>query len=232
MDDSAAVRESARETLRDVDPPALRRRLLDRIDDAWLVPGELTVHAARKAGADGLSTGLRGRAAAVQLIYEGLALTRQLVHEEPWKHPGGGGAAVDLDGDEPAVDLNELVAADLDVLVADVLVARGAYLLARTEAADKAVDIIRDFGRAQTRRPRGDPGRQLEADVFELAAVAGSTAVEADPPTTLLEWGELLGDGLEGERPDLSTLVAHADAGGGGGQPAVANEGRTGSSDP
>lgn len=214
MDDSAEVRDAAREALGDIDPGRLRGRLLDRIDDAWLVPGTLTVLAARKAGASGLSAGLRSRAVGVQLIYEGLALTRKLVHEEPWT---GGDAET----------------ADMEVLVADVLVARGAYLLARTEAADRAVEIIRSFGRDQTGRPRGDPGNELESEVFDLAAVAGSTAVHPEPSAALVQWAEDLADGLgDGDQPDVSTLLARVEATGVGGQPAVAKEGRTGGSDP
>jgi hypothetical protein len=214
MDDSAEVRDAAREALGDIEPERLRGELLDRIDDAWLVPGTLTVLAARRAGASGLSTGLRSRAVGVQLIYEGLALTRQLVHDEPW-----------TDGDPEA--------ADLAVLVADVLVARGAYLLARTEAADRAVEIIRDFGRDQTGRPRGDTGHALESEVFDLAAVAGSTAVHPEPSAALIEWADDLADSLgDGDHPDVSTLVARVEPTGSGGQRAVANEGRTGSSDP
>jgi len=214
MDDSAEVRDAAREALGDIDPERLRRELLDRIDDAWLVPGSLTVLAARRAGASGLSPGLRGRAVGVQLIYEGLALTRRLVHEEPWS------------GDEPEV-------ADLEILVADVLVARGAYLLARTEAADRAVEIIRSFGRDQTGRPRGDPGHALEAEVFDLAAVAGSTAVHPEPAAELREWAADLAGGLgDGDHPEVAALLARVEATGAGGQPAVANERPTGSSDP
>jgi hypothetical protein len=214
MDDSAEVRDSARAAVGDVDPPGLRRELLDRIDDAWLVPGTLTVLAARRAGAGGLSSGLRSRAVGVQLIYEGLALTRGLVHEEPW------GA------DDPEQ-------ADLEVLVADVLVARGAYLLARTEAADHAVELIRSFGRDQTGRPLGEPGHALEEEVFQLAAVAGSTAVADDPAAPLVGWAEDLAESLgDDDYPDVAALLARVEPTGSGGQAAVANEGRTGSSDP
>jgi hypothetical protein len=214
MDDSAEVRDSAREALGDVDPPRLRRELLDHIDDAWLVPGTLTVLVARKAGANGVSAGLSSRAVGVQLIYEGLSLTRGLVHDEPWS-----------DGDEEQ--------ADLEVLVADVLVARGAYLLARTEAADHAVELIRAFGRDQSGRPTGEPGHALEEDVFELAAVAGSTYVGDDPDAPLVEWADDLADSLgDGDHPDVATLLGRVEATGPGGQTAVANEGRTGSSDP
>lgn len=213
MDDSAEVRDSAREALGDIEPPRLRRTLLDRIDDAWLVPGTLTVLAARRTGVGGFSAGLSSRAVGVQLIYEGLALTRRLVHEDPW-----------TDGDPDD--------ADLDVLVADVLVARGAYLLARTEAADHAVELIRSFGRDQTGRDRGNPGHALETEVFELAAVAGSTAATPEPSAALVEWAMDLAGGLDdGDHPDVGTLMAGVDGPAPGSQTAVANEGR-GSSDP
>lgn len=222
MDDSAEVREAAREALGDIEPERLRAELLDRIDDAWLVPGTLTVLAARKAGTSGLSSGLRSRAVGVQLIYEGLSLTRQLVHEEPWTADGS--------PDGPTGDAES---ADLAVLVADVWVARGAYLLARTEAADRAVEIIQAFGRDQTGRQRGNPGHHLESDVFDLAAVAGSTAVHPEPSAGLREWAADLADELgDGDHPDVSTLLARVEPTGGGSQPAVANEGRTGGTDP
>jgi hypothetical protein len=145
--------------------------------------GDLDVDAVEVDGASasaysGDADGLAGRAAGVQLIYDGLRLTRRLVHAEPWPEASGSGAAGSLDG--------EGVAADMDILVADVLVARGFYLLARTEAATVAVDVVRSFGRDQTeRRETADPAldRELERDVLRLAVVAGVTAAGREPST-------------------------------------------------
>ena len=68
------------------------------------------------------------------------------------------------------------------ILAADVLVSRGFYLLARTDAAEDAVAVVRAFGRDQTEREgaTGDRAvgldRRLETDVLELAVTAGVTA--------------------------------------------------------
>ncbi|MFB6312205.1 MAG: hypothetical protein ABEH64_13610, partial [Salinirussus sp.] len=78
--------------------------------------------------------------------------------------------------------------ADLEILAADVMVARGFYLLARTDAAGDAVGVVRSFGRDQTaRRETGDPAidRNLEADVLELAVVAGATVAGVEVPPEL-----------------------------------------------
>ncbi len=129
--------------------------------------------------------GLADRAAGVQLIYEGLRLTRSLAHDDPWS-----GVGDDADARDEA---------DLDILIADILVSRGFYLLARTEAADAAVGVVRAFGTDQTvRRETDDPSldRNLEADVLELAAVAGVTAGGARPTTRLREYtADLAADG-------------------------------------
>jgi hypothetical protein len=71
--------------------------------------------------------------------------------------------------------------------VADVLVARGFSLLARTAVSSEAVETIRRFARDETNRyierPDSDHAdRVLEADVFELGIVAGVTATGAHRP--------------------------------------------------
>ena len=187
MQDVAAVRRAATEAVSDVDPPGLRERIGDQLAEASLVPGAFTLHVVRSltdsAVEPGLATGdeaegplldpLTERAAGVQLIYEGLALTRDLAQEDRW---GQGD-----DRDE----------ADLSILAADVLVARGFYLLARTEAADDAVATVQAFGHDQTvRRTAEDPSldRNLEADVLELAVVAGTTAAGRRPTPRLREY--------------------------------------------
>jgi hypothetical protein len=190
MEEAAAVREAALEAVGDVVPDRLRDDIETFVTDGSLVPGVLTLLAAgvgEQAEADGSADAdgpddagdgaritpagdrpLAERAAGVQLIYDGLRLTRRLVHEEPWS---------DADASDPE--------ADLDVLAADVLVARGFYLLARTAAADVAVEVVRSFGRDQTAR-RGADGpvdldRELERDVLWLAMVAGGTAAGRRP---------------------------------------------------
>ena len=195
MDDAVRVRESAHEAVADVDPDRLRELLFDRLADAEMTPGVLTLVAARAPARspvadDGLTDGLATRAAGVQLIYEGLSLTRQLADDDGW-----------ADADEA------FLPADLQVLAADVFVARGFYLLATTDAADCAVDVVRRFGRDQTTRETSEPDqqasldRELEATVFELAVVAGTAVADADASPELKSYAAELArreDGLAG----------------------------------
>lgn len=165
MDEAGATRKAAFDSVSDVGPDGLSERIDQWLEQGSTVPGVLTIYCARLTTdqqvdhTDGnLTDPLADRAAGVQLIYEGLRLTRELSHEEPWANGKGD-------------------VADLDILVADVLVARGFHLLARTGAAEKAVETVRAFGRDQTTgRETGDGtlDGNLEADVLELAVIAGS----------------------------------------------------------
>jgi len=231
MEEAAAVRGAALDAVGDVEPDRLRERIRERLEDGSMAPGVLTVLSARavaagSADAPSVDTdAVADRGAGVQLIYEGLRLTRSLSRDPPWERedeltdgvpgseasggssgserrertdgvPGsdaagsssgsdqrertdGGDVAV-TDGVAPGptatADADD---ADMDILVADVMVARGFYLLARTEAAGEAVAVVRSFGGDQTRRRSSGDDRldaNLEGDVFELAAVAGTTA--------------------------------------------------------
>lgn len=168
MEDAAAVRRAAREAVGDVEPERLRTEILARVDEGSAAPGVLALQSARCAADAGaaVADAHRDVAAGVQLVYEGLRLTRRLVQEEPWRTGGDG--------------------ADVDMLVADVLVARGFVLLSRTEATDVAVSLVRGFGRDQTRRRTApDPealDANLEVDVLRLAIVAGQTAPGGPAP--------------------------------------------------
>ena len=176
MEEAAAIRRAALDAVVDVEPVGLRERIDSYLDDGSMVPGVLTLLTVRSATDRALSDTdddqldlIAKRAAGVQLIYEGLRLTRKLAHTEPW-----------MTGDSDD--------ADLDILVADVLVARGFFLLARTEAAEAAVETVRAFGRDQTVRRETDDSAldgNLEADVLELAVVAG-TAVGGQTATPSL----------------------------------------------
>lgn len=175
MDEAARTRGAAREAIDDIAPARLREVIDEHVATSSMIPGVLTLLAGSVV--DGATdpahrpadpADLEHRAAGVQLIYEGLRLTRTLVHDSPW-----------------TADAPPNAAADLDVLAADVLVARGFHLLARTEAAGQAVETVRAFGREQT-----EPGaaRGLEANVFELAAIAGASSVAGDPPLGLRQY--------------------------------------------
>lgn len=206
MEEAAAVRGAALDAVDDIEPDRLRERIRERLEDGSMAPGVLTVLSARAAdgsdpgSAPSVSTEATAeRGAGVQLIYEGLRLTRTLSQDPPWTADGSSGAKRNerTDGGDVRVSDADAVTAepsagrdadagDMDILVADVMVARGFYLLARTEAAAEAVSVVRSFGGDQTRlRTTGDDSfdGNLERDVFELAAVAGVTAAggEATP---------------------------------------------------
>ncbi|UPM41793.1 DUF7114 family protein [Halocatena salina] len=177
MDEAAAVRRAARATVEDIEPARLRNALLAFIDSTSLTPGVLTLLTARIRSDS--HDGLKQPAAGVQLIYNGLRLTRQLAHNEPWN-----------DGEEERENAN------MHILVADVLVARGFYLLAHTNAASTAVDVVRSFGQHQADEHRHDPEtegefepntstaeQQLKRDVLELALTTGTVVADSEETT-------------------------------------------------
>jgi hypothetical protein len=202
MDDDARVRDAAREALADIEPPRLRDALYGRLDDASMAPAVFSLLCARAVGPAVDDEAIAERAAGVQLIYEGLRLTRTLAHDEPW-------TTADIDDD---------IAADLDMLAASVLVSRGFYVLARTDAADHAVETVRAFGRNQTRRREPDADtvsldRTLEESVFVLGCIAGATAVDAEVPPALLEHAEGLAAGFDpdGHLPPTAVALGETD---------------------
>jgi len=168
MEEAAAVRRAASEATADVVPEALRETIDDHVADGSVVPGVLTLLSARVVTGED-PNGLTEQAAGVQLIYDGLRLTRHIVQSNPWAEAG---VAAERNREE----------ADMAILAADVLVSRGFYLLARTEAAEDAVAVVRAFGRDQTEceDATGDRAtsldRRLETDVLELAVTTGVTA--------------------------------------------------------
>lgn len=187
MEEAAAVRRAALDAIEDVEPASLRERIEVQLGDGSMAPGVLTTLTVRAldssttADPDDESPldSVAERAAGVQLIYDGLRLTRQLASDEPWiaDHKDRG---------------------DLAVLAADVLVARGFYLLARTEAAETAVATVRAFGRDQTVGHVTDDStlqRNLEADVLELAVVAGATLADGSVSPRLREFAADMANG-------------------------------------
>ncbi|RQG92442.1 DUF7114 family protein [Natrarchaeobius chitinivorans] len=222
-------RRAAVEAVADVEPPRLHDLVESVLAEASMVPGVLTVESANAAISDppvsledrtdgGSRTrldpnanGVLTHAAGVQLIYEGLRLTRTLAHEEPWS-ANTGDAFDGTDG-------------DLEILVADILVARGFYLLARTDAAGKAVRTVQAFGRDQTHRDdlldaddgtdRGvDPASidaNLERDVLELAVLTGAAAVDETPSSRLLSAAGELADDFAPSFPPVDECYTHFD---------------------
>jgi hypothetical protein len=171
MEEAAAVRRAASEATADVVPDALRETIDEYVEDGSVVPGVLTLLSARGVSGNAPND-LAEQAAGVQLIYDGLRLTRDLAQENPWS-----GLGADDIADTAGADV-----ADMEILAADVLVSRGFYLLARTDAAEDAVEVVRAFGRDQTDREDATPDRaadldgNLETDVLELAVTTGVTA--------------------------------------------------------
>jgi len=205
MDDAARARDAAQEALADIEPEQLREALEKRILNAAVTPGVLALITARALDPGVTLDDVVDRAAGVQLIYEGLRLTRSVAHEEPWMTATTSESDID---------------ADMDVLTADVLVSRGFSLLACTDAAAAAVEVVRAFGRDQTLRDRDgvEPAsaaaldRNLEIDALELAVVAGTTAVSGDPPEELLAYARELAADYDGEFPPPSTALPETTA--------------------
>lgn len=175
MEQAAICRRAARDAVQDIFPDRLQADIDDRLSEASMVPGALALLCARSADDAVDLEGVADRAAGVQLIYEGLRLTRTLAHEEPWI------------GSDDQTDAN------MDILAADVFVSRGFYLLARTEAATKAVETVQAFGRDQTLRrdaatdaDRTELDGSLERNVLELAVIAGVTATGTEPSAAYL----------------------------------------------
>jgi hypothetical protein len=216
MEGASQVRRAAREAVGETDPERLRARISEALEAGSMVPGVLVGLSARVAASDGAEgrgtertpalegtstadrdDALEKRAAGVQLIYEGLALTRTLANEEPWSDPD-----------------RDRTAADIEILAADVLVARGFYLLARTECAARAVETVRRFGRDQTRRRDSDGSAGLEADALDLAVRCGVSAVGRDAPSGLDSFAADLarttpeGEGFPAAEDFLSASVA------------------------
>ncbi|RQG98318.1 DUF7114 family protein [Natrarchaeobius oligotrophus] len=221
MDEADNCRRAATEAVADVEPPRLHDLVESVLDDASMIPAVFTIESTARASPDAVGPLERRaggvdldrsivdddavftHAAGVQLIYEGLNLTRMLAHREPW-----------TDDDDAAGET-----ADLEILAADILVARGFYLLARTDAAQKAVQTVQAFGRDQTRREstRSDAApatdlaaldANLERDVLELAVLAGAAAVDERPSPQLLSLANDLVDGVGPSFPPVATCLA------------------------
>jgi hypothetical protein len=110
MEAAVQARDAGRQAVRDVAPDALRERILALLEESAMVPGLLALTSARAVergdgtgggvgdgtesgattptdslDASGSTVGVEERAAGVQLIYEGLRLTRALADDPPWE---------------------------------------------------------------------------------------------------------------------------------------------------
>lgn len=169
MDEVVRVRARAIEALQDVTPPVVEDRIESRLGATPTEPAGVALASARFHGDEPVGAYQLDCACAMLHIYEGLRTTRELIIDEPWS-----------DADSRPHD------ADLEVIAAEILVASAVSTLARTDAAEATVQVVREFGQYQALRdePTPDsPGGPLEQNILELAVIVGAASVEepADP---------------------------------------------------
>ncbi len=186
MDTPARVRRAARDALADIEPPTLASELQGMVHDASMVPGVVTVRTAQRVAGHEDRALAFSRGVGVQLSYEGLRLTRQLIREEDQYDESG------------------VTDSYLSLVGAEVLVSRGFEELAETPVADQAIDIVQRFARNQTIDYRdghyaGTAGRSLEREAISLAVAAGATTILDHVPAFLIEFGESLAVELDRE---------------------------------
>lgn len=186
MDAPARVRETALNALAEIEPKTLSTELQSLVSEASMVPGVVTVRTAeRLAGPDDRSIAV-ARGVGVQMCYDGLRLTRDLIREEEqYELPGATESYLLLVG-------------------AEVLVSRGFAELAETPAAEQAIEIVQRFAYNQTVDYReeahpGSTGRSLEREAVSLAVTAGVTTVREHVPAFLSECGERIAAELDHE---------------------------------
>ena len=192
MDLAATAEQATRRELAEIEPARLREHLTGQLADGSMVPGALTLQVGQTVGTAAASPAagpsVQRRAAGVQLVSVGLTRTRALVADANWEQR------------RP-----ERTDTELGLIAADVAVARGTQLLARTAAADPVVAVIRQFGRDQTSsaessdsgstadqaaevrnrsqsRSRSRSEGSLERQLLELAVVAGGSVGHAGSP--------------------------------------------------
>lgn len=167
MEEADAVRQAARDAVRDIEPDRLHADIVDRLDAMSQTPGVLTLVSARALDGEP-ADGVLELTAGVQLVYEGLSLTQHLAADEPWTR-------------------GETEEGDIAIIVADVLVSRGFFLLARTDASRSAISMVQAFGRDQSYRVRGEepnsPDFDLQIDVLKLAILTGQAAAGRPLPS-------------------------------------------------
>ncbi|MFB6171114.1 MAG: hypothetical protein ABEJ23_01170 [Haloarculaceae archaeon] len=192
MEEAEAVRQAARDAVRDIEPDRLRADIVERLDATSQTPGVMTLASARALDGEP-ADGVLELAAGVQLVYEGLNLTEHLATDEPWTR-----GAVDE--------------GDLGIIVADVLVSRGFFLLARTEASRSAISMVQAFGRDQSYRVRGEepdsPDFDLQIDVLKLAILTGQAAAGRPLPSDVRRFTADLVATHDGDLPPVETVAS------------------------
>ena len=188
-----------RAVVADIAPAALRTRILHHLKDDAVSTGPVVRQAAVMAGGAVSTDELDRRVVGVQLIADGLSLLQGLSRDPPWDHGRKSGA-------------------DLDLLAAEVMVAKGFSMLADTAAAQQAVTTIHNLAMHESvlaepdARVRSVPNT-LAADLIELGVTAGITASDSPPSAPgdfdVCDTTPICVDGIR--RINLDDLVVSAD---------------------
>lgn len=221
MEEVPRVRAAIEELLRDVEPEPFRERLLRTVEGRPPTPGVLTIRTARAVDGTVAAETAADRAAGVQLTYEGLRLTRRLLDEEPWAASGEAERDAASGADASAATARTDAATrdvpttadddpDVDLVAAEVLVAKGLNQLAHTGVRERVVEIVQRFGRVNS--PGGPPADPpLESDFVVLAVAAGADLAAQSVPPGLVEYARDLARDLEAEQPPADALADVAD---------------------
>lgn len=197
MDETAHARAAFREGIDDIAPDALRARLEAVLETASMTPGALTVLTATVLDDSTEGDVAARRGAGIQMSYEGLKLSRELIRTDPW-----------VNGDRTE--------GDMDTIAAEVLVARGFEYLAHTVVAEEIVDAVRRFGRDQTRREERESAVDraaldsgLEADFIRIAVIAGADIALGTVPEAVEALAEELAAEIGNEPlPEVDDAIA------------------------
>lgn len=169
------VSEALKRAIADIEPDSFNDHLETVVADRPLTPASVTV--ATGQAVDGTADGdrLADLGVGVQLIYEGLRLTRELMATDAW------------------LDTTGTTEEDIDVLAAEVLVARGFNRLSETGTVTDAVELMRRFGERRAYERSGieaaDLG-SLEGDTLRLAVDTGADAVLSTVPPAIATVGD------------------------------------------
>ena len=100
--------------------------------------------------------------------------------------------------------------ADLEIIAADILVARGMERLAPTPAAVAAVEVVREFGRHEADRRDGadrSAARPLETSIVDLAVTVGAALGESAVAVEVEAWVAGLETTAVDDFPEVSILI-------------------------
>lgn len=175
------VSEALRRSLADIEPRSFNEHLRELLTDRPLTPAATTVVTGRAIDATADLDRLADLGVGVQLGYEGLRLTRDLIGGRSW------------------LDQHHAADEDIDVLAAEVLVARGFNLLAGTGTVSNAVEIVRRFGQRSALESDTDTKAtypSLESDTIELAVETGADFVLSTVPPPIRSVGVDLAERL------------------------------------